>query len=266
MDLAFAPNLSWLFPELPFGERARAAWQAGFEAVEFGFPSHADLQALDGSRQELGLQIVLFNLDVPVWDRANRGYLVDPRRRAEFQRRLDEALELARRLEAHKIMLPAGVELADFSRAEQVDCLLQNLWYAGPLAEEGGVLLTVEALNPFDNPGYFITSGREALELIQKVDHPQVRFQLDTYHIQLMEGNLTNTIRNYISWIGHIQFADAPGRHEPGTGEINFAYLTREIEAAGYTGYVGLEYQPLAAGAAALDWVPASRRSLRLTQ
>lgn len=260
MSISFAPNISWLFPELPFGERARAAWQAGFGAVEFGFPSQADLDALDAARQELGLQVVLFNLDVPVWDRANRGDLVDPRRQAVFHRKLDEALEIARRLEAQKIMLPAGVELESLSRQRQDDCLIQNLLYAGPLAEQAGVLLTVEALNPVDNPGYYLTSSRQGLELIRQVDHPRVKFQLDTYHIQLMEGNLTNTIRQNIAWIGHIQFADVPDRHEPGTGEINFTYLTQAIEGAGYIGSIGLEYRPLASGAAALAWVPASRR------
>ena len=92
------------------------------------------------------------------------------------------------------------------------------------------------------------------------MNHPRVKFQLDTYHIQLMEGNLTNTIRQNLNCIGHIQFADVPDRHEPGTGEINFTYLTQAIEAAGYHGFIGLEYRPLAPGAAALAWVPARRR------
>jgi hydroxypyruvate isomerase len=250
----YAPNISWLFPELPFGERPRAVAEAGFQALEFGFPSHADLPALRHARAELGLDIVLFNLDVPVWDAANRGYLVDPERRDEFRRRLDEALEMARDLHASKIMLPAGVELEARSPASQWACMVENLRYAGPLAAEAGVLLTIEALNPFDNPGYFLTSSRGGFEVVRQVAHPNVKFQFDTYHMQLQEGNLIQTIQKNIEAIGHIQFADVPGRHEPGTGEINFDNVANAIAATTYDGDIGLEYVPQAAGMAALAW------------
>src|SRR5512147_1048112 len=109
--ITFAPNISWLFPELPFRERPFAVARAGFKAVEFGFPSKADLDALETAHKELGLQIVLFNQDVPVWNIQNRGYLSDPKLRDEFYRKLDEALEIARRLEVLKIMLSSGVVL-----------------------------------------------------------------------------------------------------------------------------------------------------------
>jgi len=260
--LAYAPNINWLFPELPFGQRPGAVAAAGFDALEFGFSSAADIQALEAARQDLGLQIVLFNLDVPVWDAANRGYLVDPARRAEFRRRLDEALGLAERLGAPKVMLPAGVVLPGMTHEAQRACMIENLRYAAPLAAQAGVLLTIEALNPFDNPGYFLTSSREGLEIVREVGHSQVKFQFDTYHIQLMEGNLTQTIVDNIEAIGHIQFADVPGRHEPGTGELNFTNLAAAIETAGYEGYIGLEYIPQARGSEALAWVPAARRTL----
>lgn len=258
--LTYAPNINWLFPELPFGKRPQAIAKAGFGALEFGFSSHADIPALEAARQEYGLQIVLFNLDVPVWDEANRGYLVDPTRRDEFHRKLDQALEIVERLEVMKLMLPVGVALPNLTPAAQRECMVENLRYAAPIAAQAGVLLTIEALNPFDNPGYFLTSSSQGLEVVQEVDHPRVRFQFDTYHMQLMEGNLTNTIVNNIEAIGHIQFADVPGRHEPGTGELNFANLATAIEEAGYEGYLGLEYIPWAQGAEALAWVPAEKR------
>jgi hydroxypyruvate isomerase len=259
--LTYAPNVSWLLPELPFRERVRAIAEAGFDALEFGFPSHTDLPALEAARGEHGLQVVLFNQDVPVWDAANRGYLADPARRSEFRRTLDQALEIARRLQALKVMLPAGVELPDVPRAAQRDCLIENLRAAAPLAVQAGVLLTLEALNPTDNPGYFVTSSREGFEIVREVDHPQVKFQFDTYHLQLMEGNLKASLVENIGAIGHIQFADTPGRHEPGTGQVDFGELLSAAEAAGYHGHIGLEYKPLAPGLAALDWVPAGRRS-----
>jgi len=254
--LTFAPNVSWLFPELPFKERPGAATKAGFSAIEFGFPSHADLEALEAARSDLGLQIVLFNQDVPVWDRANRGYLVDPGRRSEFRRTLDAALEIARRLAVQKVMLPAGVKLDGLPFEKQRECMVENLQYAAPLAAQAGVLLTIEALNPHDNPGYFLTTTIQGVDIVKSVNHPQVRFQFDTYHIQRMEGRLLTQIEEQAEWIGHFQFADYPGRHEPGTGDIDFTSILQAIERVGYHGVIGLEYIPLATGASALEWVP----------
>jgi hydroxypyruvate isomerase len=259
--LAYAPNISWLFPELPFAERPRAVVGLGFEALEFGFPSHADLQAIEACQQDHGVQIVLFNQDVPVWDAANRGYLVDPARRDEFWRTFDQALEIARRLKVEKIQLPAGVVRPDMTRQAQVDCMLSTLRSAAPVAQQAQVMLTIEVLNPDDNPGYFLTSSAEALDIVRQVDHPHVRFQMDTYHLQRLEGRLAETLRAHAGWIGHLQFADYPGRHEPGTGEIDFAGLLDMAGKAGYRGYVGLEYSPLKAGAEALSWVPREMRA-----
>jgi hydroxypyruvate isomerase len=253
--LTYAPNISWLFPDLPFKDRLGVIAQLGFTAVEFGFPSHADLNALEEAVSEYGLQIVLFNQDVPVWDRANRGYLVDPGRRDEFQRALDEALRIAHRLSVMKIMLPAGVELDEMPRQAQRDCMLENLHYAAPLAAEAGVLLTIEALNPNDNPGYFLTTSQEGIEIVRAINHPNVRFQFDTYHIQRVEADLERRFRQGSEWIGHIQFADYPGRHEPGTGKIDFNSLSAIIVDSGYEGYIGLEYIPQAQGARCLDWI-----------
>jgi hydroxypyruvate isomerase len=253
--LTFAPNISWLFPELPFKERARAAAEAGFKAVEFGFPSACDISGLAEVQAEYGLEIALFNQDVPVWDANNRGYLADPGRRDEFKQTLDDAIKIVELLGVHKVMLPVGVELPGMTRETQRGCVIENLQYASSLAEQANVLLTIEVLNPIDNPGYFLTSSAEGFDIVRIVNHPQVKFQFDTYHLQLMEGNLTQNLVGHIDLIGHIQFADVPGRHEPGTGELNFLNLSEAIIEAGYEGTIGLEYIPLAQGKAALDWL-----------
>ena len=253
--LTFAPNISWLFPELSFRDRPAVVAGLGFTAIEFGFPSHVDLAALLAAREELGMQIVLFNQDVPVWDRENRGYLVDPKRKDEFQRKLEESLEIARRLKVLKIMLPSGVEVPGLARQAQRLCMLENLNWAAPLAAQAGFLFTIEVLNPVDNPGYFLTSACEALEIVKELDHPNVRFQFDTYHLQMMEQDLLHILFEESAWIGHIQFADYPGRHEPGSGGIDFRLLLTTIRNSDYSGYIGLEYKPFARGAAALDWV-----------
>lgn len=259
--LIFTPNVSWLYPELPFKERPAAVAHAGFRAIEFGFPSHADLDALQEAVEDYGLQIVLFNQDVPVWDRANRGYLVDPARRDEFRRKLDDALQIARRLSVMKIMLPAGVELAGMSRQEQRECMLENLQYAAPLAADAGVLLTIEALNPKDNPGIFLTTSREGVEIVKMVDHPNIRFQFDTYHIQMVEGDVVQKLSENSTWVGHVQFADYPGRHEPGSGGIDFDAIINTLENSDVQQFVGLEYIPQATGAETFNWVPPVMRS-----
>ena len=260
--LAYAPNISWLLPDLPFSERPRAVAEAGFGAFEFGFPSHADLAALHAAREDWGLEIVLFNQDVPVWDRANRGYLADPARGDEFHRTLDEAFVLAGRLGAQKIMLPAGVEVPGLPRPAQRKCMVDRLHQAGALAEQAGVLLTIEVLNPMDNPGYFLTSADEAIGIVREVDHSHVRFQMDTYHLHRQGGDPEKTLGADGPAIGHIQFADDPGRHEPGSGSIDFGALLRAARAAGYRGYIGLEYIPQSRGIDTLAWVPEEMRRL----
>lgn len=256
----YAPNISWLLPGLPFAERPRALAAAGFGALEFGFPSHADLDALQAAREAWGLEIVLFNQDVPVWDAAHRGTLSDPARGAEFERTLDQALEIARRLGVHKIMLPAGVALPDRSPQEQTACALENLRAAAARAADAGVMLTLEVLNPIDNPGYVLTSAAQAVEWVRALDHPQVRFQFDSYHLQVQEGDLATVLEQYGWAIGHVQFADHPGRHEPGSGGIDFPGVLAGLERAGYSGSIGLEYIPRTPGIEALDWVPQSAR------
>jgi hydroxypyruvate isomerase len=255
MDMAtFAPNISWLFPELPFSQRPDAVVQLGFQALEFGFPSHADIEAIASAQERYGFEVTLFNQDVPVWDEANRGYLADPSRFDEYCRTLDQALEIVGRLDVKKVMLAAGIELPSISREAQKESILENLRYAAPLAEQAEVIFTLEVLNPIDNPGYFLTSSAEAVEIVREVDHPHIRFQFDTYHLGLMEGHLLETLLSCSDVLGHIQFADVPGRHEPGTGEIHFEELATNAKQVGYEGPIGLEYIPLKTGAAALAW------------
>lgn len=258
--LSYSPNVSWLFPELPFADRVRAVAKAGFAAFEFGFPSRADIPAIEALQEEYGLRVALFNLDVPVWDNTCRGYLVDPKLRDEFDRRLDEALELAGRLDARCIHVLTGNEVPGMSREAQREHIIETLRRVAPLAEQQDVVLTIEALNQFDNPGYYLSSSREGIEIIRAVNHPHVRFLYDFYHMQVMEGNLINTFTKNLEYIGQFQVADTPGRHEPGTGEVNFPKVLEALATAGYKGYVGLEYIPLAKGSAALDWVPLEAR------
>lgn len=257
----YAPNISWLLPEKPFAARAEAVAKMGFSALEFGFPSASDIEGLKEVQDRYGFEVVLFNQDVPVWDRQNRGYLVDPARRAEFDRTFDQALGIVEQLGVRKLMLPVGVELPELDPEAQIDCMLANLARSAPKAADAGVLLTIEMLNPQDNPGYFLTDSQLGLSIVKQLNHPSVRFQFDVYHIGLMEGDIEQTLVENMAWIGHIQFADVPGRHEPGTGQIDFHSLLHILAKAGYHDAIGLEYMPQAQGEAALAWCQQERFS-----
>ncbi len=254
--LSYAPNINWLFRELPFSERPGAVAKARFDALELGFLSPEKVSPLLNAQDAFGLQIVLFNQDVPGFNESNRGYMADPALRDTFKHKLDEALNFAQQLNVHKVMLCAGAVVPGMPQQIQRDCIIENLSYAGPLADDAGVLLTTEMLNPIDFPGYFINSTVEAFKIIKAVDHPAVRFQFDTYHIQVSEGNLITKLEQNKEWIGHIQFGDVPGRLAPGTGEINFSNLHQVLERFGYTSYIGLEFKSDLPGDEALNWVP----------
>lgn len=255
-----APNVSWLLKDKPVAERLRLVAQAGFEAIEIGFYGQFDLQELMIAKKECGLSIVLINMDVPGWGPGRRGYMADPSDRDAFRSALDEALHIAGMLEAQKLMVPVGASIPAIPPGDQEASVIENLSLAASMAEQAGILLTIEPLSPAFASDYFLTSSAQALEILRTVGHPHVKLQFDTYHLQMTEGNLINTLRANIQMVGHIQFADVPGRTEPGHGELNFANIAKAAEDGGYRSYIGLEYIPLSEGAATFDWIPASWR------
>jgi len=140
---------------------------------------------------------------------------------------------------------------------------VDNLARAAPLARAAGITLLVEALNTWESPRYFLDRSRLGLDIVREVGEPNVRFQYDCYHMQRMEGQLIDTLTKNLEWIGHVQLADVPGRHEPGTGEIDYDNVLRALEAAGYAGYVGLEYRPSGKTEDSLAWLPREARGRR---
>jgi hydroxypyruvate isomerase len=141
------------------------------------------------------------------------------------------------------------------------DTMVANLKAAAPLARAHGITLLIEALNTWESPRYFLDRSQLGFEIVREVGEPNVRFQYDAYHMQRMEGELTTTLTRNVEWIGHVQIADVPGRHQPGTGEINYPYLLGALEAAGYEGYVGLEYRPSGTTEESLAWLPREARA-----
>lgn len=250
----FAANLTMLFNEIPFMERFAAARAAGFEAVEYLFPYAYTKEELAAALKKNNLVQVLHNLPAGNWDAGDRGVACDPARVAEFREGVPRAIQYAAALGCTQVnclagKIPNGVS-ADQARAT----LIANLQYAAPMLKQAGIRLLIEPINHFDIPGFFLTRTDQALAIIDDVGSDNLFVQYDIYHAQRMEGELANTLKNHLVKIGHIQLADNPGRNEPGTGEINYAWLFKHIDAIGYTGWIGCEYKPKTNTVVGLDW------------
>lgn len=258
--MRFSANISMLFTEAPFLERFQLAADAGIGAVEFLWPAGVDLDALVAAREAAGVDVALFNVNEGDLAAGDRGFLSHPNRRDWWCEAFRQALELAQRLECRRLHTMFGNELPGLSRDEQTACAVDNLTWALPQLEEAGVTATIEALNLFDNPGFLLYRSAHVIDVLNRLDTPRVRFQYDVYHMQRMEGNLIATIRDHVDRMGHVQIADSPGRHQPGTGEINYSNVLAALDEAGYAGYVGLEYTPLGTTEESLAWLPYDAR------
>ncbi|ARP80461.1 hydroxypyruvate isomerase [Bordetella genomosp. 8] len=250
----FAANLTMLFTELPFMQRFEAAAQAGFEAVEYLFPYPFEKQELAAALNANGLAQVLHNLPAGDWDAGERGIACHPNREAEFRAGVGRAIEYATVLRSPQVNCLAGKLPDGVNRQDARTTLVENLRYAARELEKAGLKLLIEPVNSFDIPGFFLTRTDQALTLLDEVGSDNLRIQYDIYHAQRMEGELGNTLSTHLSRIGHIQLADNPGRGEPGTGEINYHWLLRHIDAIGYTGWIGCEYKPRATTIEGLGW------------
>jgi hydroxypyruvate isomerase len=251
----FAANLSFLFTERPFLERFAAARAAGFAAVEFHFPYEFDRAALAEVVMTSGLDVVLFNLPSGDWAGGERGIACHPRRVAEFQDGVGRALEYARLLGCGRLNCLAGIPPGDVSRDKARETLVENLRFAAAVTARAGIQLVMEPLNTRDTPGFFVATTQSALAIIRDVGSANLRLQYDIYHAQVMEGDLARTLQEHLPQIGHIQLADNPGRHEPGTGEINFPFLLQHLDRLGYAGWVGCEYKPTGRSEDSFGWL-----------
>jgi len=243
----FSANISTLFREVPFLQRFQKAAQAGFDTVEFWWPAGEELDAVEAAISESGVNVVLFNCDAGDMPAGDRGLLSDPAREEVFRDNVPKALEFAGRVGCHQLNALVGVSLAGMTRSAQLELAVSNIRWAAKKAAAADALILIEAVNTFENGAYLLSRTEEAVRFIEAVDEPNVRLQYDVYHMQRMEGNLSETIRRYADLIAHVQVADSPGRGEPGTGEIHFPYLFGVLEEVGYRGHIGLEYVPTTA-------------------
>jgi hydroxypyruvate isomerase len=253
----FAANLSMLYTEYPFIQRFAAAAADGFKAVEYVSPYEETPDAIASELKKHGLTQALFNLPAGDWAAGERGIACLPDRIGEFEASVDKALVYAAALDCRKINCLAGIAPPGADPDKLEETLVNNLRYAAPRLADAGVTLVFEPINTRDIPGYFLTNTGHAERIIERVDHANLLIQYDFYHMQIMQGDLVATFERLQKSIGHVQIADNPGRHEPGTGEINHDFIFRRLDELGYDGWVGCEYRPGAGASEGLGWMRA---------
>jgi hydroxypyruvate isomerase len=254
----FAANLTMLFTETGFLDRFGAAARAGFDAVEYLFPYEYDKAALRDRLTEHELKQVLHNLPGGTWAAGERGIACLPDRTAEFESGVDRAIEYATALGCARVNCLAGIKPPNVGADAARQTFIRNLRYAAPRLEAAGIALLIEAINTRDVPGFFLSGTPQALDIMAAVGSKNLFLQLDMYHMHMMGEDLAQTIKDNRPSIAHMQLADAPGRHEPGTGVIDYPALFDLIDRVGYVGWIGCEYNPLTSTEQSLQWRPAS--------
>ena len=249
-----AANLSMMFSEVGFTDRFSAASKAGFKGVEYLFPYEYDKEELINRLGENELVQVLHNLPAGNWDGGDRGIACDPSRVSEFQEGVELTAEYASALNCPQVNCLAGIKPQGLSDGDAHHALVNNLKFAAPILENVGVKLIIESINTIDIPGFFLNSTKQALGVLEDVGSNNLSLQHDIYHMQIMEGDLARTIESNIDSISHMQLADNPGRHEPGTGEINYPFLFSLIDGLNYAGWIGCEYIPASGTVDGLSW------------
>ncbi|MET0438066.1 MAG: 2-oxo-tetronate isomerase [Devosia sp.] len=250
----FSANLSMLYPELPFMERFAAAAADGFKAVEYVGAYDQEPSALKALLGQHGLTQALFNLPAGNWAAGERGIACHPDRIVEFRQGIDKAVEYAKATGCGQVNCLAGIAPEGYDRSTLELTLIDNLRYAAPRFADAGIKLLVEPINTRDIPGFLINSTDDYERIASAVKHDNLYLQYDFYHMQVVQGDLIPTFLRLQSRIAHVQIADNPGRHEPGTGEVNYPNIFKALDEAGYTGWVGAEYKPKAGTSAGLGW------------
>lgn len=251
----FAANLTMMYTEVPFLDRFAAAARDGFDAVEYLFPYEHAPADISARLKDNGLTQALFNLPPGNWAAGDRGMACLPGRGTEFIAALEQALPYieatgVRRVHAMAGLVPAGVDAATLHTN-----YVTNLRYAAARLAPLGVTLLIEPINSRDMPGYYLNLQQQAHDVVAEVGAPNLKVQMDFYHCQIMEGDLSKRLQKHFAGVGHIQIAGVPDRHEPDGGEVNYPHLFDLLDTLGYDGYVGCEYRPKAGTSEGLGWM-----------
>jgi hydroxypyruvate isomerase len=253
--LKFDANLSQLYLEHPFLERFGAAAADGFQGVEYRGPYDYPKQQIADLLRQHSLTQVLFNCPAGDWDAGERGIACIPGREGEFREGIELALDYALALGCTRLNCLAGSTPRDHDTATIEATLVENLQLAAQRFGEHGIKLQLEALNTRDTPAAFVTTTAHWERIAEKVGSPNLYLQYDFYHMQVMQGDIVRSFTRLQPKISHVQIADNPGRHEPGTGEINYGFVFTELERLNYDGWIGCEYIPAGKTSDGLGWL-----------
>jgi hydroxypyruvate isomerase len=258
----FAANLSFMFNEYPFLERFEAAAEAGFQFVEFLFPYDYPVEQISECARQAGVQTVLFNLPPGDWDAGERGIAALPSRVDELREGLARALPYMRAMGVKQLHLMAGFARRGDPTIDR--CYREAVRWCAQQLEQEGVNILLEPINGRDMPGYYLNDVDAAGALIEELALPNVKLQLDVYHAQVLQGDITRLMRQWMPLIGHVQIASVPARHEPDAEELNYPFLFSEFDRLGYTGFIGAEYRPRARTEDGLAWFAPYRHAARV--
>jgi len=253
----FAANISLMFTEWPFLDRFAVAAEHGFQAVEVQFPYEYSAETIAGRLEAAGLTLALLNAPPGDLPAGERGLAALPDRFPEFRQQIAQARLYATVTGARRVHVMAGV--ADAADGKAREAFKNGLRHAVETLVDVDVL--IEPLNLRDNPGYFLASFDLAAQIIAELGLPRLKLQYDVYHRQILHGDVLTSLEALLPIVGHVQIAAVPGRHEPGTGELDDERVLRRLDALGYQGYVGCEYRPAQGTVAGLAWVDAWRKA-----
>lgn len=243
-----------LFTEVGFLERFAAARKAGFRAVEYQYPYEFAARDVAAAAREAGVQVVLHNVPRGDTQRGEHGKTCLPGREQEFRQDLERAVEYARAAGCPRLHCLAGVVPPQADRRELHATYVANLKHAAARLGREGIQLMIEPVSERTAKNYFLGGSAQAIGVLDEVGSDNAFLQYDFFHMQLLEGNLAAKAERLLPRIGHMQVADAPGRHEPGSGEINFDFLLGHVDAIGYAGWIGCEYNPAGDTLEGLKW------------
>jgi len=253
--LRFDANLTTMYGKLPLLQAMEAARADGFTAIEYRSPFTEPKEKVAETASELGLHQVQFNCPMGDFAGGERGIACLPGREEDFRASIEQTADYALALGVGQVNCLAGKTPDGFSHGEIEDVLVANLKFAAKRLADSGLRLQMEAVNPLDNPGTFISTTDDFERVFERVGDDNLYLQYDFYHMQIVQGDLIRTYERLKDRINHVQIADNPGRHEPGTGEINYGFILSELERLGYAGWVGCEYVPAGSAREGLGWL-----------
>jgi hydroxypyruvate isomerase len=251
---SFSANLGFLFTEHPEIERVAAAAAAGFKAVEMHWPYQVPAAEMRSALNRS--QITMLGLNTPVGNASagDFGLGALPGRESEFQQALYQAVSYGHAIGATAVHCMSGLVTADNASAAE-RTFVANLKLAADKAAQAGMTVLIEPINHRDKPGYFLHTIEQAASIIDQVGRRNVKIMFDCYHTQIMQGDLTRRLKDYLDLIGHVQIAAVPSRAEPNEGEIDYRDICRTLDRLGYEGWIGAEYKPRGRTEDGLGWL-----------